>query len=78
MYPEKILAHCDMPPKRVNLIYGLYTGTENAVGCDGTNSDYFSVNNGVRQRRVFAPTNFNVGNSMIWRIFSRFIIDNVR
>ena len=47
------------PPKLVSLISGLYSGTESAVMCDGTISDYFPVNNGVRQGCVFAPSLFN-------------------
>ena len=46
-------------PKLVNLISGLYSRRESSVWCDGTISDYFPVNTGVRQGRVLAPTLFN-------------------
>ena len=42
-----ILALCRIPLKLVNLVSSLYSGTESAVRCDGTISDYFPVNIGV-------------------------------
>ena len=42
-----------------NLTPGLYSDTNNAVGCDGTISGYFTVNIGIRQRCVLAPTLVN-------------------
>ena len=54
-----VLALREIPLKLVNLISGLYSGTESAVKCDGTISDYFPVNTGVRQGCVLAPTLFN-------------------
>ena len=38
---------------------GLYSGTEDAVRCDGAISDYFPVYTEVRQGFVLAPTLFN-------------------
>ena len=55
----RILAFLGLPPKLVNLISGLYSGTESAVRCDCTISDYFPVNTGVNQVCVLAPTLFN-------------------
>ena len=55
----RILALRGIPPKLVNLLSGLCSGTESAVRYDGTISDYFSVNTCVRQGCVLAPTLFN-------------------
>ena len=46
-------------PKVVDLVSVLFSGTESAVRCDGTISDYFPVNTGVRQGCVLALTLFN-------------------
>ena len=53
----KILVLRGIHPKLVKLISGLHSRTEKAVRCDGTISDYFPVNTGVRQG--CALTNFN-------------------
>ena len=50
----RILALLEIPSKLANLISFPYSSTENAARCDGTNSDYFPVNNGVRQGSVLA------------------------
>ena len=55
----RILALGGIPPKLVNLISGLDSGTESAVSCDGIITDYFPVDTGVRQGCVLAPTLFN-------------------
>ena len=41
----RILALRGIPPKLVNLISSLYSGTESAARCDGTISDHSPVNN---------------------------------
>ena len=51
----RILAHREMPPKFVNLIFCLYSGTKSAVMCD-----YFPVNTGVREGGVLAQTLFDI------------------
>ena len=48
-----------IPAKLVQLISALYCGTESAVRCGGSISDYFPVNTGVRQGCVLAPSLFN-------------------
>ena len=57
----RILALRGIPPKLVKLISGLYSGywTKSAMRCDGTISDYFPVNTGVRQGCGLAATLFN-------------------
>ena len=55
----RILALRGIPPKLVNPISGLYSGTESAVRCDGTISYYLIFNTAVRQGCVLAPTFFN-------------------
>ena len=47
------------PPKLINLMSELYSGTESAVRCGGTISDLFTVVTGVRQGYVLAPTLFS-------------------
>ena len=54
----RILALRGISPKLVNLISGLYSGTEIAIKCDSTIFDYFLVNTGVLGC-VLAPTLFN-------------------
>jgi hypothetical protein len=49
-----------VPPQMVGLVSALYTGTESAVRCGDTLSDFFPVDSGVRQGCVLAPTLFNV------------------
>ena len=52
----RILDLCGVPPKLINLVSELYSGTENAVRCGDTISDLFLVVTGVRQVCVLAPT----------------------
>ena len=48
-----------VPPKLINLMSELYSGTESAVRCGGTISDLFPVVTGVHQGCVLAPTLFS-------------------
>ena len=48
-----------MPPKLIDLMSELYSGTESAVRCGGSISDLFPVVTGVLQRCVLAPTLFS-------------------
>ena len=52
----KILGLCGVPPKMINLMSELYSGTECAVRCGDTISDFFPVVTGVRQVCVLTPT----------------------
>ena len=54
----RILGLRGIPPKLVQLISSLYTGTESAVKCGGSVSGFFPVDSGVRQGCVLAPTLF--------------------
>ena len=45
-----------MPPKLINFIYKLYSGTESAVRCDGSISHLFPVVTEVFPGCVLAPT----------------------
>ena len=63
MNPEdalwRILGLRGVPPKLINLMSELYSGTENAVGCGGTISDLFPVVTGICQECVLATTLFS-------------------
>ena len=48
-----------MPPKLINLMSELYSGTENAVICGCTISDLFPVVTGVCQGCVLSSTYFS-------------------
>ena len=48
-----------VPPKLIDLMSELYSGTESAVRCCGAISDLFPVVTGVRQGCVLAPTLFS-------------------
>ena len=48
-----------IPARIIDLITGLYSGTESAVKCGGGTSSFFPVNSGVRQGCVLAPSLFN-------------------
>ena len=48
-----------MPPKLIDLMSELYSGTESAVRCGGAISDLFPVVTGVRQGCVPAPALFS-------------------
>ena len=53
-----------MPPKLINLLSELYSGTESGVRCGDTVSDLFPVVTGVHQGCVLAPTLFSA--CMCW------------
>ena len=55
----EILRLRGVPAKIIELISGLYSGTESAVKCGGATSDFFPMNSGVRLGCVLAPTLFN-------------------
>ena len=55
----RILGLCGVPPKLIDLMPELNSGTESAVRCVGTISDLFPVVTGVRQGCVLAPTLFS-------------------
>ena len=55
----RILGLRGVPPKLINLMSELYSGTESAVRCGGTISDLFAVATGVHQGCVLAPTIFS-------------------
>ena len=48
-----------IPARIIDLMTGLYSGTESAVKCGGGISSFFPVNSGVRQGCVLAPSLFN-------------------
>ncbi|MEL6802745.1 MAG: reverse transcriptase domain-containing protein, partial [Bacteroidota bacterium] len=48
-----------IPARIIDLLTGLYSGTESAVKCGGGASGFFPVNTGVRQGCVLAPSLFN-------------------
>ena len=55
----RILGLRGVPPKLIDLMSELYSGTESAVRCGGTISDLFPVVTGVRQGCMLAPTLFS-------------------
>ena len=55
----RILGLRGVPPKPINLMSELHSGTESAVRCGDTISDSFPVVTGVRQGCVLAPTLFS-------------------
>ena len=55
----RILGLRGVPPKLVNLMSELYSGTESAVRCGGTISDIFPVVTGVLQQCVLVSTLFS-------------------
>ena len=55
----RILCLRGVPPKRIDLMSELYSGTENAVKCGGTISELLPVVTGVRQGCVLTPTLFS-------------------
>ena len=57
----RILGLHGVPPKLINLMSKIYSGTESAVRCGGTISDIFPVVTGVRQGCVQDPTLFSAG-----------------
>ena len=54
----KILGLHRVPPKLIDLMSELHSGTESAVRCGDTISDLFPVVTGVRQGCVLAPHTF--------------------
>ena len=66
----RILALRGIPPKLVKLISGLYFGTESALWCDGTNSDYLPVDTRVRQGCVLILSLFNTCMNHVMRRMS--------
>ena len=61
-----------VPPKLIDLMSDLYSGTESAVICGGTISDLFPVVTGVHQGCVLAPTLFSTCMDWIlWRMSER-------
>ena len=54
----RILGLRGVPPKLIDLMSKLHSGTESAVRCCGTISDLFPVVTGVHQGCVLAPTCF--------------------
>ena len=67
-----------VPPKLIDLMSELYSGTESAVRCGGTISDLFPVVTGVRQGVCTGPHTFqhlygldsgeDVGEIKLWYI----------
>ena len=55
----RILGLRAVPPKLIDLMFELNSGTESAVRCGDTLSDLFPVVTGVLQVCVLAPTLFN-------------------
>ena len=60
----RIIGLRGVPPKLIDLISELHSGTESAVRCGGTISDLFPVVTGVQQGCVLAPTLFST--CMYW------------
>ena len=54
-----ILGLRGVPPKLINLMSELHSGTESAVRCGDTTSNLFPVITGVCQGCVLAPTHFS-------------------
>ena len=61
----RILGLCGVPPKLIDLMSELYSGTESAVRCGGTISDLFPVVTGVCQG-VYWPPQFS---ALVWTGF---------
>ena len=55
----RLLGFRGVPQTLINLLFKLYSGTESAVRCGGSISEFFPVSAGVGQGRVEAPTLFN-------------------
>ena len=55
----RILGLRGVPPKLIDLMSELYSGTESAVRCVGTISDLFPVVTGVREGCALGPTLFS-------------------
>ena len=55
----RILGLRGVPPKLIDLMFELYSGTESALRCGDTISDLFPVVTGVHQGCVLTPTLFS-------------------
>ena len=55
----RLLRFRGVPQTLINLLFNLYSGTESAVRCGSSISEFFPVSTGVGQGRVEAPTLFN-------------------
>ena len=55
----RILGLRGVPPKLIDMMSELYSGTESAVRCGGSIPDLFPVGTGVFQGHVLAPTLFS-------------------
>ena len=55
----QLLRFRGIPDALITLLSALYTGTESAIKCGSSLSDFFPVDTGVGQGRVEAPTLFN-------------------
>ena len=64
----RILGLRGVPPKLIELMSELYSGTESAVKCGGTISDLFPVVTGVRQGVCTGPPHFS---ALVWTGFYR-------
>ena len=62
----RILGLRGVPPKLIDLMSELDSGTESAVRCAGTIADLFPVVTGVCQGCVLAPTLFSTCMDWIW------------
>jgi hypothetical protein len=56
----KVLAKVGVPQDLIELIKAFHDGTRACVRIDGEDSDYFSVNQGLRQGCVLSPLLFNI------------------
>ena len=56
----KILPIIGCPPKLLSFIKSFHNGTRGTVQYDGSMSEAFSINSGVKQGCVLAPTLFNI------------------
>ena len=61
----RILGLRRVPPKLINLMSELYSGTESAVRCGGTISDLFPIVTGVHEG-VYWPLHFS---ALVWTGF---------
>ena len=67
---RRILGLRGVPPKLIDRMSELYSGTESAARCGGTISDLFTVVAGVRWGCVLAPTLFSTCMDWILRRMS--------
>ena len=74
----KVLLRLGCPVKIVNLIKAFHTGTMACVVEDGSKSEMFAVNNGVKQGCVLAPTLFSILFSVVLNDAFKNIREGVR